>query len=262
MQMRIPTILPSTPPVWAESRIGLEAARLMRSPIYRGVGVEPADGQPVMLVPGFLAGDNSLGVMTGWLRRTGHRTKSAGMHFNVDCSGAAFTRLEERLECVAESSGRRVAMIGQSRGGTFARAMAVRRPDLVSGIVCLGSPVMNPLAANVFVKASILMLGMLGTLGAPGLLRASCRDGDCCGDFWDAVSDPFPEDVGFVSVYSRSDGVVDYRACLDPAARCVRINSTHVGMSLHADAYRILADALADFRAAEMELPASRRAAA
>jgi hypothetical protein len=49
----------------------------MRHPIYRGDGVEHAGGQPVLLIPGFLAGDDSLGIMTRWLRRTGHHTRKA-----------------------------------------------------------------------------------------------------------------------------------------------------------------------------------------
>lgn len=237
--------------MWGEGRVPLELAGLLRSDVFRGEGVEQADGQPVLLIPGFLAGDNSLGVMTSWLRRTGHRTKRAGMRFNVDCSGDALGRLEERLECLAETSGRRVAIVGQSRGGTFARAMAARRPDLVSGIVGMGSPVMNPLATSVFTRAGVFAVGTLGTLGAPGMFSWSCREGRCCDPFWDALAAPFPEDVGYLMLYSRSDGVVDYRACLDPAARRVPINSSHVGMSLNAEAYRHTVAALAEFRAAE-----------
>ena len=71
------------PPLWRESRLGLEAAALLRSRVFKGEGVEHADGQPVMLIPGFLAGDDSLGVMTQWLRRTGHHTKSAGMRICI-----------------------------------------------------------------------------------------------------------------------------------------------------------------------------------
>src|SRR2546423_3618253 len=93
------------PPIWRESRIGLEAAALFRSRVFRGIDVEDAGGQPVMLIPGFLAGDDSLGLMTQWLRRTGHRTKSAGMRSNVDCSSAVMERLGERLECPVEPAG-------------------------------------------------------------------------------------------------------------------------------------------------------------
>src|SRR4051794_41962136 len=100
------------PPLWRESRLGLEAAALFRSRVFKGDGVEHAAGQPVLLIPGFLAGDDSLGVMTQWLRKTGHRTKSAGIRSNVDCSASAADRLEERLGGPAAPSGQKGAIIG------------------------------------------------------------------------------------------------------------------------------------------------------
>jgi triacylglycerol lipase len=55
--------------------------------------------------------------------------------------------------------------------------------------------------------------------------------------------------VGFVSVNSRTDGVVDWRACLDPAAdRHVEVRTSHCGMAVHPSVWRSVADALADFR--------------
>jgi hypothetical protein len=50
--------------------------------------------------------------------------------------------------------------------------------------------------------------------------------------------------VGFVSVYSRSDGIVDWRACLDPAAQHVEVAASHIGMAVNPDVYRVLAEAL------------------
>ena len=97
-----------------------------------------------MLVPGFLAGDGSLGAMTGWLRRSGYRTRRAGMRFNVGCSTECVDVLEKRAEELAERYDQRVAIIGQSRGGTLGRALAVRRPDLVKTLVALGSPQLRP----------------------------------------------------------------------------------------------------------------------
>src|SRR3982751_2964730 len=93
------------PPIWRESRIGLEAAALVRSRVFKGIDVEAGGGQPVMLIPGFLAGDDSLALMTPGLRRTGHRTKSPGIRSNVDCSSAIVERLAERLDCLAETTG-------------------------------------------------------------------------------------------------------------------------------------------------------------
>src|SRR2546421_1836878 len=242
------------PPIWREGRLGLEAAALVRDPIYRGAGVDDADGQPVLLIPGFLAGDDSLGIMTRWLRRTGHHTRKAGMRWNVDCSEAAMARLEERLEKMTETRGEKVAIIGQSRGGNLAKALAVRRPALVSGIVALGPDQLAPLAIHPLVHAQVYLVGTLGTIGANGLFKHSCRWGDCCSTFWEDLEKPVPDGVGYVSVYSKSDGIVSWRACLDPFAELVEIRSSHCGMAVSADAYRTIAGALAEFRR-----PARRR---
>src|SRR3954469_25521139 len=180
-----PQLLPPIPPLWRESRFPLELASLVRDPIYKGQGVEDAGGQPVLLIPGFLAGDDSLGLMTQWLRRTGHRTRKAGFRSNIDCSEAALQPLEERIEVMAETQGRKVAIVGQSRGGALAKVLAVRRPDLVSGIVALGSPIVDPLGVHPLVQMQVYAVGALGTLGVRGFFKHSCRDGDCCKRFWE-----------------------------------------------------------------------------
>jgi pimeloyl-ACP methyl ester carboxylesterase len=244
--------------LWRESRLGFEAAALLRSKVFRGIGVEDAGGQPVLLIPGFMAGDDSLGLMTQWLRRTGHHTRKAGIRSNVDCSSVAVKRLAERLECLAEATGQRVAIVGQSRGGSLAKVLAVRHPDLVSGIVTLGSPQLDPFAVHPFVRAQVLVVGTLGTLGMRGLFKHSCKTGDCCKRFWEELSGPVPAGIGYLSVYSKSDGIVHWRACLDPVAEHLEIKASHVGMAVHPRAYQAIADALADFRAADRG-PGSRR---
>ena len=236
------------PPIWREGRLGLEAAALLRDPICHGDGVPDAGGQPVMLIPGFLAGDDSLGLMTRWLRRTGHHTRKAGMRFNVACSADAMEQLEERLETMAETGGRKVAIIGQSRGGNFAKVLAVRRPDLVSGVVALGSAQLDPLAIHPLVQAPVFVVGALGTIGAKGLFKRSCRWGDCCTAFWEDLEKPVPDGVGYLSIYSKSDGIVSWQACLDPCAEQVEIESSHCGMAVNPDGYRVIADALRRFR--------------
>jgi len=243
---------------------------LLRSPVYRGDGVADAGGQPVMLLPGFLAGDNSLTLMTQWLRRTGHHTSKAGIRMNVNCSGAAVDCLEKRLERMAERHGRRVAIVGQSRGGQFAKALAVRRPELVSGIVTLGTPTYSPSSIHPLVRVQVFAVGVLGSLGTPGLFRRSCLSGDCCRSFAEEVVAPFPEGVGYLSVYSRKDGIVDWRSCLDPDAEHLEVAASHCGMSVNSRAYRAVADALESYReqdakrrpAAGASAPPSRRKAA
>src|SRR5437588_5314290 len=127
-------------PIWRETRIALERAALSRDPVLRGHGVPRGDGRPVLLIPGFMAGDLSLGVMAAWLRSLGYRPCRAGIRANVDCSARALERLEGQLERLADRHGQKVSVVGHSRGGSMARVLAVRRPDLVRAIVCLGSP--------------------------------------------------------------------------------------------------------------------------
>jgi triacylglycerol lipase len=238
----------SRPPLWREARFGLEAASLVRDPIFRGEGMRDGRGRAVLLIPGFLAGDGSLGLMAGWLKRAGYRPVRAGMRANVDCSGNALERLEERVEEIVAERGARAAVVGQSRGGGLAKALAARRPDLIRGIVTLGSPQIDPLAVHPLVRLQVEAVSRLGSLGAPGLFKRSCLDGDCCAGYWQQIADPCPEGVGFVSIYSRSDGIVDWRACLDPCAdEHVEISASHCGMAVHPDAWRTIAAALERF---------------
>ena len=240
---------PSVPPLWRESRIALEWANLRRSGVYRGEGVPQGDGRGVLLIPGFLAGDGSLGTMTQWLRAAGWHTSRAGIRANVACSEVACVRLEERLEALAERTGDRVAIVGQSRGGVFAKALGARRPDLVSGVVALGAPVLSQLAVHPVVLAHVGVVAALGSGPMPGLLSWRCLRGECCSGFRAALEGPFPSDVGYVSLYSRSDGIVDWRSCIDPDASCIEVHASHCGMSLSADAYRAIARAFWSFGA-------------
>ncbi len=87
MKAPAPISRSARPPLWREARIGLETAALLRDPVFRGDGVADGRGRPVLLIPGFLAGDGSLAMMAGWLKRAGYRPSRAGMRANVDCSG-------------------------------------------------------------------------------------------------------------------------------------------------------------------------------
>jgi triacylglycerol lipase len=227
--------------------VGLEAAALLRNPIFRGDGVADGRGRPVLLIPGFLAGDPSLSMMGGWLKRNGYRPSRAGIVANVDCSGALMPRLEGRLERLVARQGQRAAIVGQSRGGTLAKVLASRRPDLVTGVVALGSPQLDPLAVHPLVRLQVEVVGGLGTLGTPRLFKRSCIHGDCCTAFWEALAQPLPDELGLVSVYSKSDGIVDWRSCLDPHAKLVEIRASHCGMAVSAAAWRAVADALESF---------------
>ena len=245
--VRIPTPpRPHLPPLWRESRLGFEAAQLLRSPVWRGEGVAPGEGRGVLLVPGFLAGDGSLATMAKWLRANGYWTRRAGIRANVACSEDACLRLEERLEALAGRTGGPVTIIGQSRGGVLAKALAARRPDLVSGIVGLGAPTVSQLSVHPLVLAQVGLVAALGSGRVPGLFSMRCLRGACCEPFRRALEGPFPPGVGFVAVYSRTDGIVDWRACLDPAAEQVEVPASHIGMAVNRSVFEQVARVLGE----------------
>lgn len=187
---------------------------------------------PVLLVPGFLAGDTSLSFMARALRDQGFRTYRSQIHANIGCTLDAATALEARLETIAARRGSRVQVIGHSLGGMLARGVAVRRPDLVSGIITMGSPMMAPGAHHGFLSRSVDMLVRLSQAGVPGLMSADCVGGDCARQSFEESRLALAEDVAFTAIYSKRDGIVDWRACVDPAAEPVEVTASHIGMAV------------------------------
>lgn len=80
------------------------------------------------------------------------------MHANGGCTRAASETLEQRIETIAVKRGRKVTIVGHSLGGLMARGLAGRRPDLVDGIVTLGSPILAPGAAHSFLLFDLKVL--------------------------------------------------------------------------------------------------------
>jgi len=226
-----------------ELRYGLELARLLADRDFRRPA-RSGNARPVLLVPGFMAGDGSLRVLAGWLRRRGSRTSGAGMLLNVDCAERAVEKLEGRLRRLRGRAGERVVVIGQSRGGELGRVLALRNPDSVSTLVMLGSPVLGPLNVGPAVLGAVRSVARLGDVGVPGMFSSECRAGDCCERFRIDLLGHLPQSVRAVSVYSRSDAIVGYESCLDPDAEHVEVRSSHTGMSVNVEVFRVLASVL------------------
>jgi len=249
--------LSPVPPLLQETRFPFELRALRRSPVWRGDGVPHGSGEPVLLLPGFMAGDSSLSFMANWLKRVGYTPRRAGIRANIDCSEKAVRTLERRIEMSVSETGKPMQLIGHSRGGMFARVLAVRRPDLVAGIITLGTPHLATMGdLHPVLQGQINALCRLGNLGL-GVLSGRCRAGapgqpegsGCCEEFWVDQTAAFPRRVPFASVYSRSDGIVNWQACLDPGARQIKVSSSHCGMGVHPEVYMVLATELARHRA-------------
>lgn len=212
--------------------LGRRRARRSRRSIPYAERSLRRSADPVLLVPGFMAGDLTLRFMAAALRQEGFRTYRSQMRANVGCTLNAAAQLETRLESIAIRRGSRVQIVGHSLGGMLARGLAVRRPDLISGIVTLGSPMLAPGAHHAALTRSVDMLTRLSRAGLPGLMSEECVAGSCARQSFDECRMPLPPDVGFTAIYSQRDGIVDWRACVDPEAAAIEVTASHVGMAV------------------------------
>jgi pimeloyl-ACP methyl ester carboxylesterase len=231
---------------FAELRWQAELARLVVDPVYAGRGVPRGDGGPVLLIPGFLAGDASLSVMGSWLRRIGHTPYAAGILANVDCSDRAVDRLERLLLRVHVKTGRQVALVGHSRGGHFAKALAHRRPERVSAVVSMGAGLDTPFDISVPTKGAIAAVRSVHAATDPKMRESGCFTAECKCKFTRDYAGDFPDSVPLTSIYSRGDGVVRWHACVVDYANCVEVTGSHVGLAFNRKSYRAVAEALAD----------------
>lgn len=205
--------------------------------------------ESVVLVPGFLAGDGSLGLMSRHLRGLGYRTYRSTMHANVGCTLEASEALERRIESIVLKRGRPVSIVGHSLGGLMARGLAGRRPDLVEGIVTLGSPILAPGAAHPILLFDLRLLARLQRAGLGRVMGEDCTSGDCARTSWEHCRVPLPPTTRFTSVFSRRDGIIDWRSCLAPQARTVEVRTSHLGMAFDPVVLDVVTDALAAHRA-------------
>ena len=128
------------PSVWQEARVGAELARLLAHPIYTGRGVPRGDKRAVLVLPGLFANDLYLEPLHRWLRRIGYTPLRSTLLVNVGCPQELRQQVEAHLEAQRKLRPGRVAIIGHSRGGILAWAIAAGMGRDVSTLVLLGSP--------------------------------------------------------------------------------------------------------------------------
>ena len=219
----------------------VEAARLVRrtacdrihrrdTPYASMTPVRSLD--PVVLVPGFMAGDSTLLLMSRHLRKLGYRTYRSTMHANVGCTQEASYALERRVEAIAIKRERKVTIVGHSLGGLLARGIASRRPDLVDDIITMGSPMLAPGAVHPVLAFDLAVVIALRRAGLGSMMGEDCTSGDCAMLSWEQAQAPLDRGVTFTSIFSRRDGIVDWRSCLDPAAKTVEVSTSHLGMAI------------------------------
>ncbi len=242
---------PSTPSSWkrrgrptlldsfGELRAPLEATILwMHAFTYPWPHAEPGKGKLLMFIPGFMAGDITLAPMATFFRTIGHRPVMSGIWSNSECHREVIAGLENRIRQVTDRRGAPAVIIGHSLGGIYARELGHRHPDRIERVITMGSP-LGPVrgAANLLVQAVARSVAMMRGK-AEGCLSESCS----CGL---SISNRVPDNVPTTVIYSRTDGVVDWQSCIDrsgsPMVENVEVMSSHVGMAVSAEVYKVIA---------------------
>lgn len=243
--------------VWARERLrllgrefgpvlGIGRRALRRHPVWTTETAE-GSGLGVVVVPGFGGADASMAVLRSWLNGRGYAAVGAGLGLNLGCTAELAKRLEHRVEDHARATGGPVVLVGHSRGGWLGRLVAVRRPELVVGVVMLGSPVLDPLDAHGVAQVVLRVLLGVSRIGVRGVLNDACLHGTCREATVEGLTAPLRPPA--LAVYSRDDGVVGWRSCRDPEAEWIEVSSSHTGMGIDPELYAVLAPWLANWAA-------------
>lgn len=242
-----PSIHPTYTPLWRESLFALDWLALRTSPVYYGCGVPHGNGEPVVVVPGFMASDFSLSELFAWLARIGYRPFFSQIGRNADCPDYVAGALFETIERVYGETGQPVRVVGHSLGGMLARSVALDHPRHVERVISMGAPFRDAVRAHpVIISAAAGLRRSGGRGGIAQNVGPACFSGHCTCPFVKNMLAPEDRGVPTFSIYSRNDGVVDWESCIeeDPALND-EVNCTHVGMAFHPGVYRALGRRLA-----------------
>lgn len=238
---------PAERPLWREIFVGLDWLALRSSPVYYGIGIPRGDDSAVIVIPGFMGTDFYLQEVYYWLRRIGYRSYMSRIGWNAECVNTLVDRLSETISKAHSQTGRKVHLIGHSLGGVIARSAAAQWPEKTSSVITLGSPFRGirshplVLAAGERVRERIRRQG--------GSLQPDCYTGYCGCEAVIAVQNGLPKSVFQTAIYTRTDGVVDWRVCVtDDHSTNFEVSGTHVGLVFNARVYGLIAKRLKESR--------------
>jgi pimeloyl-ACP methyl ester carboxylesterase len=214
-------------------RVLLEVAGLAYAWPWLG-GAPRGDGHPVLVLPGFTAGDASTTLLRRFLARLGYRPLPWGLGQNtgrVDLQ----EQLVRRVRTLTAECDEEISLVGQSLGGVFARELARLFPDRIRQVISLGSPFSSPGPDSTHPVVARLFQYL------SGMSRGQMRDQMLR---YAPEAPPVPS----TAVYSRADGVVHWSSCLEyhgSQAENVEVLGSHSGMAVNPLVLHVIADRLA-----------------
>ena len=188
------------------------------------------DGHSIMVFPGLAASDMTTVPLRTFLDTHGYDAHGWKLKFNFGPRKGVVEASVERVRRLRRESGRRVSLVGWSLGGVFAREIAKMIPDDVRSVITLGSPFTgHPRANNAWRFYQLVSGHRLEDDSAMQHVRKT---------------PPVPT----TSIFSRSDGIVAWQCCLQPAERqaeSIEVQASHLGIGMHPAVWYAVADRLA-----------------
>src|ERR1700761_1297530 len=159
----------------------------------------PGDGHPVLVLPGLLADDGSTRPLRSFLKSRGYAVHGWKLGRNLGLRGTIETDMKARIDELYERHGRRkISLVGWSLGGLYARQLAKLVPEKIRCMISLGSPFAGaPQSTNAW---RVYELASGHKVSEPDLLTEQL-----------AEAPPVPT----TSIFSRSDGICAWQACLN-----------------------------------------------
>lgn len=231
-------------PIWRETLWGVDYLALKTSKVYYGLGVKRGDGSAVIVVPGFMGTDHYLTELYLWLWRVGYKPFYSGIGWNRECLNTMTERLKKTVDRAYAATGKPVHLIGHSLGGILSRSAAVQENPKIASVIALGSP-FRGIASHPLVKYRADQV-------RADLVRRNPEKPDCFTGFCDcdaiaALSQPLPPEARQTAIYTKSDGIVDWKSCVSlKPANNFEVSGTHVGLVVNPQVYRIIAERLAN----------------
>jgi pimeloyl-ACP methyl ester carboxylesterase len=213
-----------------------EFSALLRDPVFRGRGVPHGDGRPVLLIPGFLAGDWTMRMMHSWLGRIGYQSHLSGILLNVQHSERLLSGLARKVAEIKKETGARVSLIGHSRGGLLAKVLSQRRPEGVEQVIALGAPLADWTDLAALTHRAV---GVVRTANELAYGRRFNLEGRFT---YDLKLSPV---VPTTSIYTKTDDVVNFRSCLRPDIPAMPVWGTHNGLVVNPEVFRLVGRLLA-----------------
>lgn len=239
---------PAKVPIWRESLMGVDWLALHYSPVYYGLGVPCGDDSAVVVVPGFLATDSYLYDMYYWLWRIGYRGYLSNIGRNAQCLDVLVERLSATIERAYKRTGRRkVHLIGHSLGGVLSRSAAIQHPEMVASVTTMGSPFRGIRSHPLVLRFSDTVRKRVQQERSPE--RPACYTGYCDCPTAASLRNDLPASIQQTAIYTKSDGIVDWRFCInqDPATN-FEVSGTHGGLAFNPTVYSVIARRLANTR--------------